>query len=77
MAIKHSESCDSCKSNTPSDSWIEIGLQVHIEGGIEGDTNHTLYQCGDCGATWIKIVDQGGIGGHGTFYHSLTERFFN
>ena len=76
MTINFKGKCATCESKKPSDSWREIGSQVSIHGGKEGDTHHTFYQCSECGSAWIKIQDQGGLGGNGTFYHSLTERFY-
>jgi hypothetical protein len=59
-----------------SDNLAEIGSQVHIDGGMVGHTYHTFYQCKDCGSVWVEIQDQGGVGGNGTYYHLLTERFY-
>ena len=71
MSIKHKSNCESC-----NDSLEEIGQPVHIDGGRSGDTDHTFYQCRECGALWVRVKDSGGLGGNGTFYHSLTDRFF-
>jgi len=76
MTINRTGTCDTCNGDRPADSWEEIGTQVHINGGKVGDTHHTFYQCKNCGSAWIRIEDQGGIGGNGTYYHSLTERFY-
>lgn len=76
MTIQHTGKCQSCENKTPAESWQEVGSQVHLQGGKVGDTHHTFYQCNDCGSAWVKVQDQGGLGGNGTFYHSLTERFY-
>ena len=76
MPINHTKKCNSCEAKNLSDSSSEIGEQVHIAGGKEGDTNHTFYQCKDCGSVWMKIEDIGGLGGHGTFFHLLTKGFY-
>ena len=76
MTINHKRKCRACTENVRSESLEEIGTPVHIDGGRSGDTDHTFLQCKECGSVWSRIRDSGGLGGHGTFYHSLTERFY-
>jgi len=75
MGIKFNGKCHDCSNKAFSKNRNEIGSQVNIVSNI-GDTNHTFYQCCVCGSLWIKIQDQGGISGKGTFYYSLTEKFY-
>ena len=76
MTINYNSKCNSCANKTVSDSCQKIGQQVHINGGIRGDTDHIFYQCNLCGSVLVEIQDRGGLGGHGTFYHLLTEKLF-
>ena len=76
MSINHTSKCDDCNSKNHTDAWQEIGETVHFDGGKAGTTDYAFFQCTKCGSAWVKVRDSGGLGGHGTFYHSLTERFF-
>ena len=76
MAIKFAGQCKACANGKPTKSWQEIGEKVHIEGGKNGDTEHTFFQCGQCGSLWLQVDDIGGIGGYGTYFHRLTKGFF-
>jgi hypothetical protein len=74
--ITHQHTCEGCKAKKPSSSWKPIGETVHINGGRAGDTDHSFFQCKDCGTMWIEVKDLGGFGGKGTFYHPLTDKFY-
>ena len=76
MSINHTSKCADCTSKKPTDAWREIGGTVHIDGGKAGDTDHTFFQCSRYGSVWVRVRDSGDFDGHGTFYHSLTERLF-
>lgn len=71
MTINHKHNCKSC-----NETLKEIGDPVHITGGKEGDTDHSFFQCSKCGSIWVKVKDSGGLGGNGTFFHSLTKSFY-
>lgn len=77
MSIENRGTCESCSGTKPATTWVEIGSQVHIKGGREGDTHHTIFQCHLCGSVWLRVQDQGGAGGSGTYFHLLTGRFYS
>jgi len=76
MPITHREKCGPCANGQPSDASVQIGEEVHIDGGDAGDTDHKFLQCQNCGSVFVRIRDIGGRGGNGTFYQLLTKGLF-
>lgn len=72
--------CLDCKaagaSKPPHIEMIGKPVLIEISFGRGKDrTEHSSFQCSKCGSIWMKIEDSG-AGGHGRYYHRLTERFF-
>ncbi len=76
MTINHNGKCADCTAGNPSTSCVEIGQDVHINGGRAGDTDHSFLQCQSCGSVLVRIRDSGGLGGNGTFYQVLTRGLY-
>ena len=76
MTIVYTEKCADCAAGKRSEACIEIGQDVHINGGRGGDTNYKFLQCQACGSVLVRIRDSGGLGGNGTFYNVITRELF-
>jgi len=72
--MKSNGACEECKKpNNHHQKLQEIGELVCV-GGISS-TEHSFYQCDECGSIFIEIVDRG-LGGHGRSLIRLTEKIF-
>lgn len=71
--------CAECRSEAPkSKKWKAVGepvvCRVSVGRGYD-QTEHSFYQCSECGSLWVKYEDSE-AGGHGTFRKRLTEGLF-
>lgn len=77
MTIEHRTKCDKCKNNEfPKQIVEQIGNPVNVSAGKVGDSYYTFFQCLECGSIWLNVKDCGGLGGKGSFYHLISDRFF-
>lgn len=70
--------CKVCSKNQEPKSLTEIGKPIttrHAVGRGHDQTEHTFFQCDECGLVWVQLVDSG-AGGHGRFWQRLTEGLF-
>lgn len=70
--------CKECGQDQFPSKAASIGENVNIMisvGRGHSNTNHSFYQCENCGSVWMVITDSG-AGGHGRFPHRLTKKTF-
>lgn len=70
--------CKACSNDREPKGLTEIGRPVTClvtVGRGHDQTEHTFFQCDECGSVWVRLVDSG-AGGHGRFMRRLTADLF-